>query len=111
MMEVTNVNILRWNKIQSLTINFHDVFSSVMMENPALFTNFMRNILGVTAHQTINIIKNSVESFGDLLAVNDRDIDTFVKYTQYLNNNRVTAQIILISNSVNQELKSMLFEL
>ena len=49
---------------------------------------------------------NFVESFGELLAVNDGDIKTFVKYTHSVNNTRAVAQIILISNNVTQGLKS-----
>ena len=52
-----------------------------------------------------------MESFGELLAVNDRDIDTFSKDTHSANNARAAAQRILISNNVTQGLKSMFFEL
>ena len=52
-----------------------------------------------------------MESFGDLKAVNDGDIDTFVKDTHSANNARAAAKRILIGNSVTQGLKPMFFEL
>ena len=73
------MQILRRNESKSLTINFHHVLSIVRMDNSAVFTNFVRNTLGVTNQQKIDVITNSVESFGHLLAVNDGDIDTFSK--------------------------------
>ena len=66
---------------------------------------------GVTTQQKIDVITNFVEYFGDLIAVNDRDIDTFVKDTHSANNTRVAAQRILIRKNVNQGLKTMFFEL
>ena len=111
MMEVTNVYILRWNKGKSLTINLHHVLSTATMDDPAVFTDFVRNTLGVTTKWTIDIIANLVESFGDLLTVNVGDIETFVKDTHSENNARAAAQIILISNRVTQGLKSMFLEL
>ena len=54
MMEVTNVHILRWNKSKSLTNNLHHVLSTVAMDDPALFTDFVRNTLGVTTQKTID---------------------------------------------------------
>ena len=35
--------------------------STVAMDDPAVFTNFMKNALGVTTHRTIDVIKNCVE--------------------------------------------------
>ena len=81
------------------------------MDDPAVFSYFTRNTLIVTTQQTIDIITNFVESFGDLLAVNDGDIETFVKDAHSANNTRAAAQRILISNSVTQGLKSISFEL
>ena len=52
-----------------------------------------------------------MESFGELLAINDGDIDTFVKDIHSANNSRASAQRILISNNVTQGLSAMLFEL
>ena len=75
------------------------------MEDPAVFINFTRNTLGVTTQKTINIIKNSVESFGELLAVSDGYIDIFVKDTHSANNSRAAAQRILISDNVTKGLK------
>ena len=63
MMEVTNVNILRWNKSKSLTINLHHLLSIVTMDDPAVFADFVRNSRRVTTQQTIDIITNFVESF------------------------------------------------
>ena len=77
MMEITNVHILRWNKSKSLTINLHHILSTVIMDDPAVFTKFVINTLRVTNQQKINVITNFVESFGKLLAVNDGDIDKF----------------------------------
>ena len=51
------------------------------MDDPAVFNNFIRNTLGVTNHQKIDVITNFVESFGGLLAANDGDIVTFSKIT------------------------------
>ena len=62
-MEVTNVHILRWNKGKSLTINLHHVLSTVTMDDPAVFADFVRNSRRVTTQQTIDIITNFVESF------------------------------------------------
>ena len=64
MKEVTDVHILRWNKIKSLTINLHHVLSTVTMDDQEVFTNFLRNILGITNNQTIDTITHFVESFG-----------------------------------------------
>ena len=80
-MEVTNVNLLRWNKSISLTINLNHVLSTVMMDDPAVFTYFVRNTLRFTTQQKNDVITNFFKSSGYLLAVNDGDIDTFVKYT------------------------------
>ena len=63
MMEVTNVNILRWNKSKSLTINLHHVLSAVTMDDPAVFADFVRNSRRVTTQQTIDIITSFVEPF------------------------------------------------
>ena len=60
-------------------MNFHHVLSTVRMDDTEVFTNFVRNTLWVTTQQTIVVITNFMESFGDLLAVNDGDIDTFSK--------------------------------
>ena len=80
-----------------------------MMDDPALYTNFLRNTLGITTQQTTDLIMNVLKSFTDLLAVNDGYIDTFVKCTHYAKNARAAAQRILISNNVNQGLKYMFF--
>ena len=80
-----------------------------MMDDSAVFTDFVTNTLGVTTQQTIGLIKNSVESFGDLLAVNDGDIDIFVKDYHSVNNAREASQRILIRKNVTQGLKSMFF--
>ena len=74
-----------------------------------VFTDFARNTLGVTTQQTIEVITNFVESFGGLLAVNDRYIGTFFNDTHSANNARAAVQIILIINNINQGLKSMFF--
>ena len=71
MMEVTNVHLLRRNKIKIITINLHHVLSTVTMDDPSVFTNVARNILGVTTQLTIDVITKVLESFGDLLSVND----------------------------------------
>ena len=81
MMEVTDLHILRWNKSQSLTINLHPVLSTVTMGDPAVFTDFVINALGVTTQLTIDEITNFVESFTEFLAVKNGDIDTSIKYT------------------------------
>ena len=47
------------------------------MNYPLVFTDFVRNTLGVTTHKTIDVITKFMESFQGLLYVNDRDIDTF----------------------------------
>ena len=91
MMEVTNVHIIRWNKIKSLTINLHHLFSTLNMYDLAVFTYFARNNLGVNNQQTIDVIMNFVESFGELIVMNDGDIDMFFKDTHFVNNARVAA--------------------
>ena len=50
-------------------------------------------------------------SFKDLLAVNDRDIDTFVKDAHSVNNAKLYVQRTLVSNNVTQGIKPMFFEL
>ena len=55
----------------------HHVLSIVTMDDPEVFSDFARNTLRVTTQRTIDVIKNFVESFGDLLAVNDGEIDNF----------------------------------
>ena len=77
MTEVTNVHLLILNKDKIITINLHHVLSTVMMGDPAVFTNSVRNTIGVTTHQKVDVVKNFVESFGYLLAVNEGDIYTF----------------------------------
>ena len=57
------------------------VLSTVMMDNPEVFTDLLRNTLGVTTQKTIDVITNFVGSFGGLLSVDDIDIDNFVKDT------------------------------
>ena len=47
------------------------------MDDPAVFTNFTRNTLGVTTQRTIDVITNVLESFGGSLSVNDAVIDNF----------------------------------
>ena len=76
-----------------------------------VFTDFLINTLGVTTQKTIDVIINFVEYFGDFLALNDGDIDTFVKDTHYVNNARASAQIIFISNNITQGLKSMFYNI
>ena len=53
------------------------------------------------------MITNFVESFRDLLSVNDGNIEFFFKDTYSANDSRAAAQRILVSNNVNQGLKSM----
>ena len=67
--------------------------------------------LGVTIQQTIAAITNLVKFFGNLLAVNDGYIETFVKDTHSVDNAGAAVQRILISNNVTQGLKSMSIEL
>ena len=81
------------------------------MDDPALFTNFVRNTLGVNTQQIINAITNLVESFWGLLVVNDGDIDTFSNIPILRNNTRVAAQRIFIGNNATQVLKSIFFEI
>ena len=77
------------------------------MDDPSVFTIFLRNTVGVTTKQKIYVIKNFMESFGYLLSVNDGYIETFVKDNHSTNNDRAAAQRIFISNNINQGLKSM----
>ena len=79
------------------------------MDDPAVFTNFVKKILRVTNQKTNGVITNFGESFGYLLDNNDGDIDTFVVDVHYTNNARAAEQRILISNNVTQGLKSMFF--
>ena len=68
------------------------VLSTVAMDDPAVFSDFVRNNLVVTTQWTIDVITNFLGYFGELLAVNDGDIDTFVKDTHSMNNSRTDAQ-------------------
>ena len=85
----------------------HRALSTVTMDDPTLFTDFVRNTLWFTNQQKIDLIANFVETFWILLALNDRDIEKFVKDTHSVNISRAAAQRILISNNVTQGLKSM----
>ena len=60
-------------------MNFHHVFSTVTMDDPAVFTDVVNYTLSVTTQRTIYIMTNLVESFGYLLTMNDEYIDTFSK--------------------------------
>ena len=111
MMEATNVHILRRNESKSLTINLHHIVSTGTLDDPAVFTDFVRKKIGFITQQTIGVITNFVESFGGLLAVNDVDIDTFFKDTHSANNARAAVKRILISNNATQGIKSMCLEL
>ena len=82
-----------------------------MMDDLAVFTDFVRNALRVNNQQKIYVITNFVESFGYLIAVNDVNIETFVKYTYSTNYNRAAEQRILVRNNVTQGLKSIFFKL
>ena len=81
------------------------------MDDPAVFTEFLRNTLGVTTQQKIDKTTNFVESFGGLLVANYRNIDTFVKDTHSVNNFIASAQITLIRNNVTQGLKPFFLKL
>ena len=70
------------------------------MDDSAVFINFARNALEIATQKNIDVIINFVEYFEGLLAVNDGEIDTFVKDTHSANNYRAAAQIILIRNNV-----------
>ena len=56
-----------------------------------VFADYVRNTLGVTTQQTIDVITNLVESFRDLLDLNDGYIDIIVKDTYSDNNARASA--------------------
>ena len=81
------------------------------MDDPAVFAYFVRNTLGDNMQQKINAITNFLESFGDLLAVNDGDIECFVKDNHYANESRAAVQRIFIRNNDTQGLKYMFFDL
>ena len=81
------------------------------MDDPAVFAYFVRNTLGDNMQQKINAITNFLESFGDLLAVNDGDIECFVKDNHYESNYSAAVQRMFISNNVTQGLKCMSFHL
>ena len=70
------------------------------MDDPAVFTNFVKITHGVTTQQTIDVNAIFVESFGGFIAVNVRDIENFVKDTHYANNSRAAAQRILVRKSL-----------
>ena len=80
------------------------------MDDPVVFNHFIISTLGVTSQRVIDLIMNFVGSFGDLIAVNDVNIDTFYKYTHSENNARAAAQRILISNNITQGLKYNFFK-
>ena len=77
------------------------------MNDPAVFIDFVINTLGVIIQQTVFVITDFVELFGDLLAMKFGYIDTFIRYTYSVNNAIVAVQIILIKNNVTQGLKFM----
>ena len=62
-----------------------------MMDDPAVFIDFLRNTLGFTTQGTIDVITKFVKSFGDFLDVNDGYIGTFVKDNYSEKNTRAAA--------------------
>ena len=82
------MHILSWNKVKSLTINLHHVLSTATMDDPEVFTKLLMITLGVTTQQTIDVMTNFTEAFGDLLDLNDGDIEKFVKDNHSENNSR-----------------------
>ena len=81
------------------------------MNDPAIFTAFVTNTLGVDQAVVRALIHNFVATFEELLVVTDDDIDTFVKDTHSANSARSAAQRVQIGTLVSQGLKSVLFEL
>ena len=81
------------------------------MDQAPIFSDFLRNILGVTVNRTLNEITSFIETFADLLSSSDSEIDTFVKEVHSSNSARNANLRILISSNVVMGLKSVLFEL
>ena len=81
------------------------------MDNPAIFDTFLQNVLGVTLVRTRKLITEFTPTFGSLLGITDDDIDTFSKEAHSSNSARTATQRIMISSTVTQGLKSIVFEL
>ena len=58
------------------------------MDQAPIFSDFLRNILGVTVNRTLNEITSFIETFADLLSSSDSEIDTFVKEVHSSNSAR-----------------------
>ena len=81
------------------------------MDDDNLFELFLQNTLSIANRRVRDEITNFVETFRDLLATTDADIDTFVKETHSSNSARPANAKILIPASSVKALKSLLFEL
>ena len=83
----------------------------MQMNDPAIFANFLENVLQVRSARVRDAIITFIESFEDLLSFSDDEIDAFVKEVHSGNSARVSSAKILIGSSVVLGLKSILFEL
>ena len=81
------------------------------INDPAIFANFLENVLQVRPARVRVEIITFIETFEDLLSSSDDEIDTFVKKVHSGNSARASNTKILIGSSAVLGLKSILFEL
>ena len=83
----------------------------MQMNDPAIFANFLENVLQVRPARVRVEIITFIERFEDLLSSSDDEIDAFVKEVHSGNSARASNAKILIASNVVLGLKSILFEL
>ena len=81
------------------------------MNDPAIFNDFIQNVMGINTLRVRNVITNFVPTFSNLLTTTDDEIATFVSTTHSSNSARGNTQKILIPSNVSVSLQAMLFEL
>ena len=81
------------------------------MDDPALYTNFITNVAGVTVARVRNELLSFANTFRVLSSTSDKEIDAFVKNTHDSNSARANNAKILIPTQAVMALKVILFEL
>ena len=81
------------------------------MNDPAIFANFLENVLQVRPARVREEITSFIGTFEDLLSSSDDEIDAFVKEVHSGNSARGSNSKLLIGSNVVLALKSILFEL
>ena len=81
------------------------------MNDPAIFTNFITNVVGVTQARARNAITNFIPTFTVLLSTTDEEITNFISSTHSSNSARANNAKILLPSNVAISLQAMLFKL